>query len=94
MTMNKIETNIIEIINEIKRAKTPKSKKEVMEKHKESKVLQNLLYYTMNPYLRYGISKKMFEKYEPNGNTVDSKTSFYSLLDELAQTTIHDALRY
>lgn len=94
MTMNKIETNIIEIINEIKRAKTPKSKKEVMDKHKESKVLQNLLYYTMNPYLRYGISKKMFEKYEPNGNPVDGKTSFYRLLDELAQSNINDALRY
>lgn len=91
--INKVEFNIVDVINEIKNAKTPKMKKEVLEKYKTSITLQNIIYYTYNPYLRYGISMKMFDKYQPTGETPDQKTSLYGLLDELAASNINDSLR-
>ena len=58
--------NIIEILNEIRDAKSPKAKKEVMEKYKSNDTLQKLIHYTYNPYKRYGITKKTFANYQKN----------------------------
>ena len=85
--------NIIEILNEIRDAKSPKAKKEVMEKYKSNKLLQKLIHYTYNPYKRYGITKKTFANYQRNG-VPNQNDSLYSLLDELAASNINDELRY
>lgn len=85
--------NIVKIINEIKMAGTPKAKKEVMMKYKEDELLKKIIYYTYNPYMKYGITKKMFAKYEPNSEPLPSD-SLYGLLDELAASNINDSLRY
>lgn len=85
--------NIIEILNEIRDAKSPKAKKEVMEKYKSNEILQKLIHYTYNPYKRYGITKKTFENYQKNG-VPNQNDSLYSLLDELAASNINDELRY
>lgn len=85
--------NIIAILNEIRDAKSPKAKKEVMEKYKSSKILQKLIHYTYNPYKRYGITKKTFANYQKNG-VPNQSDSLYSLLDELAASNINDELRY
>lgn len=85
--------NIIEILNEIRDAKSPKAKKEVMEKYKSNKLLQKLIHYTYNPYKRYGITKKTFANYQRNG-VPNQSDSLYSLLDELAASNINDELRY
>ena len=85
--------NIIEILNEIRDAKSPKAKKEVMEKYKSNEILQKLIHYTYNPYKRYGITKKTFANYQKNG-APNQNDSLYSLLDELAASNINDELRY
>lgn len=85
--------NIIEILNEIRDAKSPKAKKEVMEKYKSNDTLQKLIHYTYNPYKRYGITKKTFANYQKNG-VPNQNDSLYSLLDELAASNINDELRY
>ena len=90
--MLKPDFKIVEIINEIKAAGTPKKKKEVLEKHRDSSVLQTILYYTYNPYLKYGISRKVISNFSPSNNKYDNM-SFYSLLDELAASNINDSLR-
>ena len=86
--------DFVQIIKEIKNAKSPKAKQMVMEEYKDNKVLQQILFYTFNPYKRYGITKKTFDKYEPNNMPVEQNLTFYSLLDELADSNINDALRY
>lgn len=85
--------DFVKILNEVKDAKSPKAKQMIMEEHKNNKVLQRILFYTFNPYKRYGITKKTFEKYKPNGAEIDKNMTFYSLLDKLAESNINDSLR-
>ena len=86
-------STIPEMLQEIRDAKSPKMKQMVMEKYKYNDVLQKIIYYTYNPYLKYGVSKKVFEKYEPNG-VPGEHDSLYGILDELAKSNINDSLRY
>lgn len=85
--------NIPQILDEIRSANSPKQKMEVMKKYEDNKILKQIIFYTYNPYMKYGISKNMFSKYEPNGEP-EKSDSLYNLLDELAVSNINDELRY
>ena len=85
--------NIPQILNEIRNANSPKQKMEVMKKYENNKILKKIIFYTYNPYMKYGISKNVFSKYKPNGEP-RNEDSLYSLLDELAASNINDELRY
>lgn len=79
-------------IKEVKEAKTPNQKMEVLNEYSANTALQTILYYTYNPYLKYGITKKVFEKYKAT-ESPKGQDSLYSLLDELAASNINDSLR-
>ena len=88
-----MSTLLVDVLDEIRGAQSPKSKKEVMEKYKDNKMLKKVIYYTYNPYMKYGITKKTFENYQPNGEP-NKSDKLYDLLDELAASNINDELRY
>ena len=50
--------DFVQIIKEIKNAKSPKAKQMVMEEYKDNKVLQQILFYTFNLYCYFGIKNE------------------------------------
>lgn len=84
---------IVKVIQDIQKAKTPTEKKFLLMDNKNSFLLQKILRYTYDPYKRYGITDKTFKNYQPNGEP-NKEDSLYSLLDELCDSNINDELRY
>lgn len=82
----------MQAIKEVKSAGTPKQKMLVLEKYKDNEILQKIIYYTYNPYMKYGITKKTFQNYLPEKEP-EQTDSLYSLLDLLAKSNINDSLR-
>ena len=82
---------VISIIQKLENTSSTNDKIQILKNNKDSEVLKSVLYYTYNPFMKYGISEKVL-------NPIPSETSTYfdifELLDVLHKSNINDNLRY
>lgn len=81
---------VVEIIMKLRSVSSTNEKLYVLENNKHNQLLQKVLFYTYNPYFKYGISEQVFENYKQH--KIPQKNVF-DLLDELIRTNITDTLR-
>lgn len=80
--------NIIKIIKELQNTSSTNEKIEILKKNKDNGLLQKVLYFTYNPYMKYKITEKSLgEGYTNNHYDI------FSLMELLAKNNINDKLR-
>lgn len=82
---------VINIINQIRNTSSTNEKLEILKKNKDNKLLKQVLYYTYNPHLKYGITEEVIKPYIKKVNGIELYP--FVLLDELAKSNINDELR-
>lgn len=87
---------IAEIVNELRNTSGSNDKIKVLKKHADMPHLQEVLKWTYDPFLKYGVSKKMIESLENanvNRNAFVTYYEFEQFMDTLAKSNINDDLR-
>lgn len=85
--------NIINIINQLKNTNSNKEKLEILKVNNSNELLKNILYYTMNPYFKYGMSEAVIMKNKDKYTKVETYNDLFEMLDELRTSNINDVLR-
>lgn len=85
---------IIKIIQELQNTNATNDKIAILKNNKENELLQKVLFYTYNPYMKYKITEKSLDKMD-NGINIKSVYlgDIFNLLDGLNQNNINDKLR-
>lgn len=80
------------IIKQLQNTSGTNDKINILKANKDNELLQKVLYYTYNPYLKYGIAET---KYKPTKTTQFhvAPNTIFELLDTLATSNINDLLR-
>lgn len=81
---------IATIIKQLQNTSGNNDKIAILKANKDNKLLQDVLFYTYNPYLKYGITEQVFTSYQ--GGKLRSG-SIFDMLNELAGSNINDQLR-
>ena len=81
---------IAQIIKQLQNTSGTNDKIAILKANKDNKLLQDVLFYTYNPYLKYGITEQVFTSYQ--GGELRSG-SIFDMLNELAGSNINDKLR-
>ena len=87
---------VAEIIKKLQNTSGTNDKIDILSSNLDNEMLKNVLYYTYNPYLKYGIAEK---KYEPikvtrfHNFNAHNVTTIFDLLTLLAKSNINDNLR-
>lgn len=87
---------IVEIINELRETSGSNDKIKALRAYADVPHLQEVLKFTYDPYLKYGVSKKMIETLENanvNRNAFVTYYEFQQFMDTLAKSNINDDLR-
>ena len=87
---------IAEIVNELRRTSGSNDKIKVLKKYADTPHLQEIFKWTYDPFLKYGVSKKMIESLENanvNRNAFVTYYEFEQFMDTLAKSNINDDLR-
>lgn len=85
--------NIIIIINQLKNTNSNKEKIEILKSNETNELLKKVLYYTMNPYFKYGMSENIILKNKDNYTETETYNDLFEMLDELRTNNINDILR-
>ena len=90
---------VIELIKQLQGMSGTNSKLKLLKDNSNNELFKKVLYYTYNPYLKYGLSEEVLDKlmkYDDEfivplhvNNDVDS---IFKLLDKLATNNINDLL--
>ena len=83
-------------VQEMKNTSSLNAKKEIIESYKGNDFIENALYYTYNPYLKYYVTSKSIEKNIQICDLEQPYTNLWDLLDALDNRAItgHDAIAY
>lgn len=81
---------IAQIIKQLQNTSGTNDKIDILKANKDNKLLQEVLFCTYNPYLKYGITEQVFTSYQ--GGKLRSG-SIFNMLNELANSNINDQLR-
>lgn len=81
---------ICKVINEIKNQSSINKKIKILEKYSKNELLKNVLYYTYNPFYKYGITKNIIDIEKQNFIEINN---IFSLLDILRNNNINNKLR-
>ena len=87
---------IAEIVNELRNTSGSNDKIKVLKKYADTPHLQEIFKWTYDPFLKYGVSKKMIENLENanvNRNAFVTYYEFEQFMDTLAKSNINDDLR-
>ena len=87
---------IAEIVNELRNTSGSNDKIKVLKKYADTPHLQEIFKWTYDPFLKYGVSKKMIESLENanvNRNAFVTYYEFEQFMDTLAKSNINDDLR-
>jgi DNA ligase-1 len=87
---------IVEIVNELRSTSGSNDKIKVLKKYADTPHLQEIFKWTYDPFLKYGVSKKMIESLENanvNRNAFVTYYEFEQFMDTLAKSNINDDLR-
>lgn len=85
---------IVKIIRELQNESSTNGKISILKHNKDNELLQKVLYYTYNPYMKYKITEKTLSKM--NDNVVIKGIymgGIFDLMDELNKSNINDYLR-
>ncbi len=80
------------IIKQLQNTSGTNDKINILKANKDNKLLQKVLYYTYNPYLKYGIAENKYNPIKVTRFHITPDTMF-ELLDTLAISNINDYLR-
>src|SRR5574344_2021818 len=87
-------------VDEMNKSSSVNAKRAVLEKYKDNEDVKKLLFYTYNPYLKYGVTSKNILKLEatlggPMPDGWPTASGLFELLNDLAarRLTGHDAVR-
>lgn len=80
---------IVKIIEQLQNTSSTNDKIEILKKNRENELLQKVLFYTYNPYLKYKITEKSLKE----GNKHSAYDNIFELLDLLSKSNINDKLR-
>ena len=81
---------IIKIINQLREESSTNGKLKILKDNSDNKLLKKVLYYTYNPFMKYGMSEKTIK---PIVNITEFPTNIFKLLDILSSSNINDNLR-
>ena len=87
---------IAEIVNKLRNTSGSNDKIKVLKKYADTPHLQEIFKWTYDPFLKYGVSKKMIENLENanvNRNAFVTYYEFEQFMDTLAKSNINDDLR-
>jgi DNA ligase-1 len=87
---------IVEIVNELRSTSGSNDKIKVLKKYADTPHLQEIFKWTYDPFLKYGVSKKMIESLENanvNRNAFVTYYEFEQFMNTLAKSNINDDLR-
>lgn len=87
---------IVGIVNELRNTSGSNDKIKVLKKYADTPHLQEIFKWTYDPFLKYGVSKKMIESLENanvNRNAFVTYYEFEQFMDTLAKSNINDDLR-
>ena len=82
---------IIEIINQLREESSTNGKLKILKDNSDNELLKKVLYYTYNPFMKYGMSEKSLTCKE--GNIHYEIDNIFKLLDLLSSSNINDSLR-
>ena len=88
--------NVAEIIKKLQNTSGTNDKIALLKANNDNELLKKVLYYTYNPYMKYGLTEKTYDSikvtrfHDPNESGV---TTIFELLDLLAKSNINDNLR-
>lgn len=88
---------IVEIVEELRNTSGSNDKVKALKTYADVPHLQEIIKYTYDPFLKYGVSKKMVEQLEQTdvtGLKFSSYDDFVQLVEELASSNINDELRH
>ena len=81
---------IIKIINQLREESSTNGKLKILKNNSDNELLKKVLYYTYNPFMKYGMSEKTIK---PIVNITEFPTNIFKLLDILSSSNINDNLR-
>lgn len=87
---------VAEIIKKLQNTSGTNDKIAILKANIDNELLKKVLYYTYNPYMKYGLTEKTYDSikvtrfHDPNESGV---TTIFELLDLLAKSNINDNLR-
>lgn len=85
---------IFNIITELRNEPSTNAKKEILSKSKNNELLKKILFYTYNPFKKYGMSEKMLiEQLKTTESSSCQTIDIFDFLDELATSNINNDLR-
>lgn len=92
---------IIELIKQLQGMSGTNSKLKLLKDNSNNELFKKVLYYTYNPYLKYGFSEEVLDKLMKYDNEFivplhvnNDVDSIFKLLDKLATNNINDLLRF
>lgn len=87
---------VFNVIKQLRGESSTNAKKEILVHHKNNELLQKVLFYTYNPFLKYGMSEKILTEQLKNMSFIHSENEnidIFQLLDKLASSNINNDLR-
>lgn len=92
---------VIELIKQLQSMSGTNSKLKLLKDNSNNELFKKVLYYTYNPYLKYGFSEEVLDKLMKYDNEFivplhvnNDVDSIFKLLDKLATNNINDLLRF
>ena len=82
---------IIEIINQLRNENSTNGKLKILKDNKDNELLKKVLYYTYNPFKKYGMSDKTINRL--NQLKPSKWDDVFEMLDELSKSNINDELK-
>lgn len=81
---------VVRIIEHLRSVSSTNEKLSILEKNKDNSLLKKILFYTYNPYFKYGITEQVFTNYKQHPYP---QKDYFDLLDKLIHANITDTLR-
>lgn len=86
--------NVAEIVKLLQNTSGTNYKMEILKANKDNELLKSVLYYTLNPYLKYKITEDVYDKTEYDMFNFEVRTeTFFELLEKLSETNINNSSR-
>ena len=86
--------NFLQMLNELNQTNSTNEKKEILTKYKNNIEINKILYYTLNPFYKYGVTIENINKYWDIKGIWSNYTDLFTLLDDLRNRNItwHSAI--